>query len=229
MPRHPRTSKATGRAMKPLALHPNLKSAARQLPGVSIAVAVAAGLIMAFPAAADWLQYERSAVARGELWRIVTCHLTHWSVEHLFWDVAALLFLGFVIEQDKRGRFLMCIGLSACLIPLSVAALMPQLSTYRGLSGIDSAVFMLLAVTLLADSHQQQDWGWTLVCAAVIGGFAAKTGLEFATGTTLFVNSAEAKMLPVPLAHVIGAGVGVLTAVQWNAPARIRVTVHGLS
>jgi rhomboid family GlyGly-CTERM serine protease len=207
--------------MRPITFHRSLKSAAGQLPGVSIVVILAAGLVMAFPPAADWLQYDRSAVAGGELWRIATCHLTHWSFEHLFWDVTALLFLGFVIEQDKRRRLLTCIGLSAVLIPLVVHVCMPELSTYRGLSGIDSAVFMLLAVTLLADSWDRRDWGWTLVCSAVMGGFAAKTGFEFVTGTTLFVDVTSAQMLPVPMAHVVGAGIGVLCGVQWNGHAEV--------
>jgi rhomboid family GlyGly-CTERM serine protease len=203
-------------AMRPTTLHQRLKSAAKHLPGVSLALGAAACLIMAFPSLADWLQYDRSAVTEGQLWRIATCHLTHWSLDHLFWDVAALLFLGFVIEQDQRRRLLTCMGLSAVSIPLAVYVCMPELSTYRGLSGIDSAVFMLLAITLLSDSWEQQDWGWTLVCTALIVGFAAKTGFEFVTGTTLFVDATAAEMLPVPLAHVIGAGIGVLCGVQWK-------------
>ncbi|KKK78569.1 hypothetical protein LCGC14_2842260 [marine sediment metagenome] len=201
--------------MRPIATDRKLKSAAGHLPGVSLALVAAACLVMAFPSLADWLQYDRRAVVEGQLWRIATCHLTHWSLDHLFWDAIALGFLGFVIEQDKRRRLLTCIGLSAVLIPLAVCAWLPELSTYRGLSGIDSAVFMLLATALLRDSWEQQDWGWTLVCTALIVGFAVKTGFEFA-GTTLFVDATAAEMLPVPLAHVIGAGVGVLCSVQWK-------------
>jgi len=213
--------------MRPTTIYRTLKSAVGKLPGVSIIVILAAGLLMAFPPAADWLQYDRSAVAGGELWRIATCNLTHWSFEHLFWDVSALLFLGFVIEQDKRCRFLTCMGLSAVLIPLAVHVCMPGLSTYRGLSGIDSAVFMLLAVTLLADSWDRRDWVWTAVCTVVMGGFAAKTGFEFATGNTLFVDSVASQMLPVPLAHVVGAAIGVLCGVQWNGQADVERLVIG--
>ncbi len=216
MERDGHSSEEIGDAMRPITIHRRLKSAAEHLPGVSLVLVAAACLVMAFPSLADRLQYDRSAVVEGELWRIATCHLTHWSFEHLFWDVTALLFLGFVIEQDKRRRLLTCMGLSAVLIPLAVCACMPELSTYRGLSGIDSAVFMLLAITLLSDSWDQRDWGWTLVCTAVMGGFTAKTGFEFVTDTTLFVDATAAEMLPVPLAHVVGAGIGVLCGVQWS-------------
>ncbi|MEE8451607.1 MAG: rhomboid family intramembrane serine protease, partial [Thermoguttaceae bacterium] len=106
--------------MKPTTIPREVKSAARHLPGVSLALGAAACLTMAFPSLAEWLQYDRSAVAEGQLWRVATCHLTHWSLDHLFWDVVALLLLGFVIEQDKRRRYLTCMGLSAVSIPLAV-------------------------------------------------------------------------------------------------------------
>jgi len=230
--------------MKPMTIHRSLKSAAGYLPIVSgiadcrkswrlpllsLVVITAACLVMAFPSLVDLLEYNRSAVAEGELWRIATCHLTHWSLEHLFWDVAALLFLGFVIEQDKRRRLLTCMGLSAVLIPLAVHTWLPELPTYRGLSGIDSAVFMLLAITVLIDSWDRRDWGWSLVCMAVMGGFAAKTGFEFVTGTTLFVNATAAEMLPVPLAHVIGAGIGALCGMRWNPRPQVDPVVAGTS
>jgi len=197
-------------------LHERPKPATENLPGVSLALAAVACFLMAFPALADWLQYDRAAVAAGQLWRIVTCHLTHWSPDHLFWDVVALLLLGCVVERDGYRRLLTCIGLSALSIPLAVHIGMPELSTYRGLSGIDSAVFMLLAVTLIVDAWRQGDRGWTLLCTALIVGFVAKTGFEFLTGTTLFVDAAAADMQPVPLAHVVGAGIGTLCAVPWK-------------
>ena len=186
------------------------------MPGVTLGLVAAVCLVMAFPPLADRLQYDRSAVVEGELWRIATCHMTHWSLDHLFWDVTALLFLGCVVEQDRRRRLLACMGLSAVLIPLAVFTCMPELSTYRGLSGIDSAVFMLLATALLGDSWEQRDWGWMLACTVAMGGFVAKTCFEFVTSTTLFVDAAAAEMLPVPLAHVIGAGVGLLCGVPWR-------------
>jgi len=213
--------------MSPITINQRLKSAAGHLPGVSLALAAAACLIMAVPSLVDLLQYERSAVFAGQWWRVATCHLTHCSLDHLFWDVVALLVLGFVIERDNRRRMLACIGLSAVSIPLAVMFFMPELSTYRGLSGIDSALFMLLAVIMLGDSLRRRDWGWTAICTTVMAGFVGKTMFEFATGTTVFVDSAAAEMLPVPLAHVIGAGVGVLCGVRWGKCLRIPNSIPG--
>ena len=138
---------------------------------------------MAFPSLADRLQYDRSAVVEGQLWRIATCHLTHWSFEHLFWDVTALLFLGFVIEQDKRRRLLTCMGLSAAVDSayrsVPVCPSFPPTGDSRESTPRCSCCW---PSALLSDSWGQRDWGWTLVCTAVMGGFAAKMGFEFVTG-----------------------------------------------
>ncbi|MGD9127901.1 MAG: rhombosortase [Planctomycetia bacterium] len=212
--------------MKAKTMYPKLKSAAGRLPFISLALAVAACLVMVFPSLADLLQYDRSSIAGGQWWRIATCHLTHWSLDHLFWDAIVLLVIGFVIERDNLRRLLTCMGLSAVLIPLAVWTCMPELPTYRGLSGIDSAVFMLLAVTLLHESWARRDRGWILICTAMIIGFTAKAGFEFLTGTTLFVDAAEANMLPVPLAHLIGAAIGVLCAVPWKSRPQAKKEIH---
>jgi membrane associated rhomboid family serine protease len=46
------------------------------------------------PAATAVLEYDRAAVAAGEIWRLLTGHLTHWSFDHLFWDVLGLAIPG---------------------------------------------------------------------------------------------------------------------------------------
>ena len=49
-----------------------LVSAGGRLPGVSLLLAGAAVCLQCSPAALEWLQYDRAAIAGGELWRIVT-------------------------------------------------------------------------------------------------------------------------------------------------------------
>src|SRR5258708_38375144 len=88
-------------------------TAARRIPGASlllVAFAVAASLL---PGAAEWMQYDRLAVAHGAWWRLLTSHFVHWSVDHLFWDVLAFGVLGWMCEREGRARFLNCVILSA--------------------------------------------------------------------------------------------------------------------
>jgi hypothetical protein len=83
------------------------------------------------------------------------------------------------------------------------------MTTYRGLSGIDSALFALLAALIARRAIMEKDWSRLALATLVSIGFAAKIGFELSTGGTLFVNSTAAGMIPVPLAHVVGGIIGL--------------------
>ena len=59
--------------------------------------------------------------------------------------------LGLVSERLDPRRTRACLAISALVIPLAMVVFTPELDTYRGLSGLTSALFGLLAVTLLRD------------------------------------------------------------------------------
>jgi hypothetical protein len=99
--------------------------------------------------------------------------------------------------------------LSAVLIPLTLWMFATWMTTYRGLSGIDSALFAMLAAVMLREAFAERDWSRLGLVATISLGFAAKVGFEIVSGATLFVDSSAAGMTPVPLAHVVGALVGL--------------------
>ena len=76
--------------------------AAGRLPGVSLLLALSALAVALIPTLAGRLQYERPALAAGELWRLLTCHFTHWSAEHLAWD--ALVFLAYAYQHMGQRK-----------------------------------------------------------------------------------------------------------------------------
>jgi rhomboid family GlyGly-CTERM serine protease len=186
-----------------------LERAVRRLPAASLLLVTFAVAVSVWPGLAGWLQYDRDAIARCEVWRLVTSHFTHWSADHLFWDALAFAGLGWLCERNSVGSFLRCVSLSAFLIPLTLWVALPQMATYRGLSGIDSALFALLATRVLREAASDKNWLKLVVAGIVSVGFAAKVGFELSTGTTLFVDSAATGLIPVPLAHVIGGIVGI--------------------
>ena len=195
-----------------------LRAAARRIPcGTLLLAAVAIGLQFS-PSMCGPLQYDRAAIQGGEWWRVITCHLTHTSFDHLVWDVGTLLLLGWLCELENRRRWAICVGLSAIGIPAAIWWLLPELQTYRGLSGIDSALFVLVAVNVLLRSLREESRTSAVVAGLLLTGFVAKTCYELATGVTLFVDSVTAGMTPIPLAHVVGAVVGlVVGTATWRA------------
>ena len=130
----------------------------------------------------------------GDAWRIVTCHFTHFTHEQLAWDALALLGLGIVSERRSRAAFHATLFASMIVIPLAVLAFDPRIDTYRGLSGIDSALFALLVVSTRS---------WLFGAA-----FAAKIAFEAATGGAVFAGD----ITVVPVAHVAGTVVGAMVA-----------------
>ena len=59
---------------------------------------------------------------------------------------------------DPVGEFLATVAAAAFLIPLVLSIAEPQMSTYRGLSGIDSALFALLAALITRRAIMERDW-----------------------------------------------------------------------
>jgi hypothetical protein len=86
---------------------------------------------------------------------------------------------------------------------------------YRGLSGIDSALFTNAAIQLYADGRRFRRPAVQLVSAGLLVGFVAKLVYELVSGSTLFVDSTDFASLAS--VHVIGGFVGMISAVAMQA------------
>jgi rhomboid family GlyGly-CTERM serine protease len=139
----------------------------------------------------------------GAVWRIVTGHFTHFTYEQLAWDALVFLILGIACARHNRGAFQATLLASIIVVPIAVLAFAPDVTTYRGLSGIDSALFALL---LTMESRRSR-----LVALCAIG-FAMKLLFEMTTGATVFVSAAD--FAPVPVAHLAGAIVGLVIGIR---------------
>ena len=188
---------------------PDHGSAFRAIPVLTLGITAVVLLIGAVDSLAASLQFDRAAIAAGEWWRLLTGHLAHWSRDHLFWDLAVFAVLGAICEREDRQRFALCGFLSAVAISVGIWLLLPDLTTYRGLSGVDSALFALLVGTILRTAVRDQRWTWVAGASLLLIGFLGKTVFEVATGATLFVDSTGSGMIPIPLAHVLGAAAGL--------------------
>lgn len=162
------------------------------------------------PSLAAQLQYDRGAIAAGEIWRLLSGHWVHYSFDHFFWDVLAFGFLGLACERRSRSRFLVCLTASAFAISLSVWFCLPGMRAYGGLSGVDSALFALLVAELWSEGVRARGPEQFTMAAACLAGFVLKISFELVTGNTLVVESLGSGTVGVPLAHVAGATVGLL-------------------
>lgn len=165
------------------------------------------------------LQFDRSAITSGEVWRVFTCHFTHWSSNHLLWSGGGFALLLPLALRDVPKRLLACMLIAMVAISGGVY-LLTDLQFYRGLSGIDASLVALLITSALVQAIQFRHRLRAVALIMLAGIFSAKMGWELITGGSLFVHGSDV-MVPVPLAHFIGTAVGVACALlHWPNTGR---------
>ena len=73
------------------------------------------------------------------------------------WDLGVFACLGYLCESRNRPLTYLTLAMSALLI-LAWCVFQPGLDQYRGLSGLDTALFALLSTQLLLEKRRQRDW-----------------------------------------------------------------------
>ncbi|MEM9659091.1 MAG: hypothetical protein AAF961_12085, partial [Planctomycetota bacterium] len=106
-----------------------------------------------------------------------------------------------------------CLIGSALAISAALYLWRPDIVVYRGLSGIDSALFAMLAVNLLAEGVRNRSRAMQVIAVTLAVAFFGKTVFELATDHTLFVDCGAAQFEPIALAHAVGGAAGTLAAV----------------
>lgn len=187
----------------------------RSLPtilGAILALLIVAGTLALgwHPATTEAWQWQRGGsgtLPKPEHWQWLTSHFTHWSWGHLTWDLGAFIVLSFVCLRTLPCRYPLALALAAALIPLEVRLLEPHFTSYRGLSGLDSALFGLVVAALWRTKAPSP----RLLAALGSCGLVGKAGFELLTGTTLFAPAEPGLYLPVPSAHLMGFAAGLFT------------------
>jgi rhomboid family GlyGly-CTERM serine protease len=160
-------------------------------------------LVLAGASLGGFAQYDRSAVLRGEVWRLVTGHFSHWSPSHLGFDLFAFVLLGAICEPRDRRLFAIAMLATTLTVSLFLLAFRADVEACRGLSAIDSALWMLAVFDL---GRRRPRLAMTLATL-----FLAKVLIESKSGA-LFVDG----MTVLPVVHLIGAAVGFIMA-AWRA------------
>jgi len=133
----------------------------RKLPVITTLMVGSGVVIALFPSWSSWLIYDRSAILSGEIWRMFTGHLVHFSPSHLVYDLLALGIAGWIIETQKLPHF----GWLCLLTPWLISAILllfePHMKLFGGLSALATTAIVYLALFGL---HDAAPWRW--VCLA---------------------------------------------------------------
>lgn len=183
------------------------------LLGATLAIALVSGLLFCWPALNGIFIYDRAMIMHGQIWRGWTGHLVHYSASHLLWNLAVFVAAGCWLEYIRpwsaRWFYLLC-------PPVIAAALLiaePTLEYYAGLSGVATGVLVFLGCVQLSENNAEPTWFWV----AVFGLVVVKIALETVTHAPLLVSEPPSFRV-VPLAHISGAGCGILAWVITRPP-----------
>lgn len=174
--------------------------------GLAVLVLVAllcGGLEVAGAPLATALRYERGAIAAGEWWRLLSCHLVHYDGAHLALNLGGLALLWGLYsgELAPRAGALLAFG-SALAVGLGLYLGSPAVGWYLGLSGLLHGLWAGAGVAVLGRSR--------LEGALTLAVLAARLAYEQAGGTLAAHLGVD--MPVVPVAHLYGAGGGLATA-----------------
>jgi rhomboid family GlyGly-CTERM serine protease len=160
---------------------------------------------------AETWQYTRTGLAHAEVWRLWTGHFAHWDASQLAWDIAMFIVLGTIVERRDRGALLAIVLLGAAVIAVTLWFQRPDLHTYRGLSGLDTALFATAATGVLLAPGSRVRSATRAIAAIALGLVFAKCAYEMTAARSLFASAVDWSV--VPLAHFTGWAVGVLAGV----------------
>jgi rhomboid family GlyGly-CTERM serine protease len=195
---------------------------ASRLPIVAITCVLVGGLFAWLPEAAIApLALDRRRVIAGEIWRLWSAHLVHFSSRHASTDLCALFVLAIHVEAEWGSRT--CASILLCAAPvLSLILLLavPDLAQYRGASGL---CVMLAAISGLALWRRQRKARGILTLLGCA--FAFKTLLE-GMGIAPNISGLASGIAVVWQAHVFGAAIGVLGFFLQHHASRFNPICH---
>jgi rhomboid family GlyGly-CTERM serine protease len=185
-------------------------SIARSLNGdgrYGIGLALAAALLL-LPllggmALRDAWRYERTAVAAGEWWRLLTCHLVHLDAVHALLNTAGLALLWALFARSYHlSSWLLAIAISTVAIDCGFWFLSTQLRWYVGASGLLHGVFACGCLAMMRTGDRVG-----FIAGAV---FAGKLAWEHWHGPLPFERADQV----VTVAHLYGAIGGALAGLK---------------
>ncbi len=89
------------------------------------------------PTLQNALQFDRDAIANGEIWRLVTGNLAHLNWPHLWMNTAGLWLIWLLVQQFLTTKqWLTCLLVTTLGVSIGLYLFKPEIQWYVGLSGM---------------------------------------------------------------------------------------------
>jgi len=144
--------------------------------------------------------YDRAAIFRGEVWRLVTSHFVHFGDMHLIYNVVVFGVIGWIIEHKGHKHFKLLCVLMACSISAILLIFKPNMIYFGGLSGIVCGSIAYCSLLCLRESSP-----WRTIAIFSIIFLIVKIGLETYNNGSLLPYWGAQDFVSIPLSHIAGS------------------------
>jgi len=156
--------------------------------------------------ARQWLGFDRTAIAAGQWWRLLTAHFVHLDLEHAVLNSLGVVLMWALFARDySPWRWAAIYCGSALAVSLGLCFANPELEWYVGASG---ALHGVMTAGTIAHLRRHDLDGWILAIFIVV-----KLGFEQFAGALPFAGGANT----IVDAHLYGALGGVAIALVLNS------------
>ncbi len=126
-----------------------------QIPWLTALLCIASlSLFLMYGEAPAALIYDRTAIAQGAIWRLLTGHFIHCDLSHLLWNLLPLALIGGLLEQRIGWRRFADVTIVSCL---GVSGWLwfgrNELLLYCGLSGMLNGLLVVLLVRIWQENR----------------------------------------------------------------------------
>ena len=179
-----------------------------RFPVLTVLLVLGSLLIFLSPVISSYLLYDRTLILSGQVWRVATGVLVHFSWSHLAYNSIILVLAGWLIERNSRFTLTWLVLLTAVLGSFYFVLFMPEMKQFGGLSGVVSATVAYLCMVNIS-ARSRDKWLWIIILGLLI----AKIIFEIVTQETVFASYSSAGIRVVPEAHIIGLLVAMILMV----------------
>jgi rhomboid family GlyGly-CTERM serine protease len=124
----------------------------RRLPRLTLLLVLSSGVLsLAAPVLAfAYAAYARGQILQGELWRLFSGHLLHYSPAHFVSDAAAFAVLATIVEWRLGWlKLLQLVLLLMSAISVGLLVTVPTMHYYAGLSGVNYGLLVVASAQVL--------------------------------------------------------------------------------
>lgn len=175
----------------------------KKFPVFTIFIVCCCFLSFLFHGMASLFIFDRTGILNGEIWRLLTAHLVHFTGSHLFFNLSVFVVAACIIEKENRSHLILLSIFSALIISITLLVFNPDMVYYGGLSGV--AVCLIYYSAFLKIREQR----WKTISSVIVVCLPVKVLLEIYSNTSVLSCLGDQPFVNMPVSHVAGLLTGI--------------------